>query len=319
MKVIERLPGAGKLKKEIELSEAAARHKRAADAEIAAIIRGDSDRFMLIVGPCSADDPGAMMEYADRLARISKAVRERICIVLRVFTAKPRSSTSGYMGLVHEPNGISAARGLHVDVLTQTGLLTADELLYPAVLPYFDDLVSYFAIGARSVENQEHRLVASGLANAVGMKNPTSGDLQSLVNAVAAAKAPHDYIFCSSWVQSQGNPLAHGILRGGATSNYHMENLLDAHILGLRSVIVDTNHGNSGKNHGRQPNIAINVLESRRQSDVVHKLVKGLMIESYIADGAATRGQQAFGQSITDPCLGIEATEKLIYEIADRV
>jgi 3-deoxy-7-phosphoheptulonate synthase len=312
MKIVASLPNPEELKKEIGPSEEASKRKEAANSEIAAILRGESPKLLLIAGPCSADDPAAVLEYAGRLSRIAEVVRERVCIVLRVFTAKPRSACSGYMGLIHEEGGIPAARRLHLEVFKQTGLPAADELLYPAALPYFDDIVSYFAVGARSSENQEHRLVASGMTVPVGMKNPLSGDLQSLANAVAAAKAPHNFIFGGNRVQSLGNPLAHGILRGGATPNYGAQNLIELHKMGLSAVIVDVNHGNSGKDYTKQPEIAMKVLENR-------SLIKGLMIESYIVEGAESRGKQAFGQSITDPCLGLAATEKLIYEIAEKV
>ena len=318
MQVITKLPNAGELKREIGLGDDTRAQKKAADSEIAAIVQGNCNRLLLIVGPCSADDPAAVTEYADRMARIAKKVRERVCIALRVFTAKPRTACSGYMGLVHEEDGIRAARRLHLAV-QQTGLPTADELLYPATLPYFDDLVSYFAIGARSVENQEHRLVASGIKVPVGMKNPLSGDLAGMANAVAAAKAPHDFIFGVNMVRSTGNALAHGILRGGAVPNYTLDSLQSLHELGLSAVIVDTNHGNSSKDHRRQPEIAMDVLESRRKCPAVRNIVKGLMFESYIVEGAAQREKQAFGQSITDPCLGLADTEKLIYEIADKI
>ncbi|MDR2182631.1 MAG: 3-deoxy-7-phosphoheptulonate synthase [Clostridiales bacterium] len=318
MKILSKLPCAAQLKEEIRLSQDAIGKKEQNDAEIAAILRGDCHRLLLIVGPCSADNPAAVLEYAVRLGKIARDVRERICMAVRVFTAKPRTISCGYMGLVHEDGGIQAARRLHLDVCEQTGLPTADELLYTATLPYFDDIVSYFVIGARSVENQEHRLVASGVAAPVGMKNPLSGDLRGMANAVAAARAPHSFIFGGHMVQSTGNPLAHGVLRGGITTpNYHAENLLAAHNLGLSTVIVDTNHANSGKNHVKQPEIAMDVLKSRRECPVIGGLVKGLMVESYIAEGAEQRGKQAFGQSITDPCLGLAATEELIYEIAD--
>jgi len=319
MKVLSRLPNSEKLKKKLKLSKEAAQSKKQGDEEIAAILRGDCDRLLLIVGPCSADDPAAVLEYAGRLARVAEAVRQRVCVVLRVFTAKPRSTSAGYMGLVHEADGIRAARRLHLAVREQTGLSTADELLYLATLPYFDDIVSYYTIGARSVENQEHRLMASGLAMPVGMKNPLSGDLQAMANAVAAAKTPHDFIFNGYHWLFSGNPLAHGVLRGGNQPNFGDDSLHILHEMGLCAVIVDANHGNSGKDYARQPEIAMQVLESRRHSDIVRGMVKGLMIESYIVEGAESRGRQAFGQSITDPCLGFGDTEKLIYEIADKI
>jgi len=312
MKIVAKLPSVEELKKEMGLSAKIAKSKSQSDDEIAAILRGEDNRILLIVGPCSADDLLAVLEYAGKLARIAENVRERICIVMRVFTAKPRTACSGYMGLMHEENGIEAARRLHLDVRIQTGLPTADELLYPATLPYFDDIVSYFTIGARSSENQEHRLVASGIKVPIGMKNPLSGDLQAMANAISAAKAPHDFIFGGNVVRSEGNPLAHGILRGGDMPNYQEEILHKLNEMGILPLIVDTNHANSGKDHMRQPQIALGVLKNR-------SLIKGLMIESYIADGAAKPGMQVFGQSITDPCLGIDATEKLVYEIADRI
>lgn len=319
MKVIEKLPSVKELKKEVKLSEKAGKNKEHDDSKIVSIIRGESSRFLLIVGPCSADDPAAVLEYAERLSQIAQKVQEQVCIIMRVFTAKPRTACSGYMGLLHERNGIELARRLHLAVRQQADMPTADEMLYPATLPYFDDLVSYFTIGARSSENQEHRLAASGTTIPFGIKNPPSGNLQSMANAIAAAKVSHDFIFDGHTVRSSGNPLAHGILRGGATPNYYIENLIKLHEIGLSAVIIDTNHANSGKNHERQPEIAMQVMESRRKSSVVKSLVKGLMIESYIEEGAAERGKQAFGQSITDPCLGIEATEKLIYKIADKL
>ena len=318
MQVITKLPSAEELKRETGVCKEAGKQKEMTDGEIAAIVRGDCDRLLLITGPCSADDPAAVLEYACKMARIAERVRERVCIVLRVFTAKPRSACSGYMGLVHEADGIRTARRLHLAV-HQMGLPTADEMLYPATLPYFDDIVSYFSIGARSVENQEHRLVASGLTVPVGMKNPLSGDLTGMANAVAAAKAPHDFIFGGNMVQSRGNPLTHGVLRGGVRPNYHRDCLLGLPGLGVSAVIIDTNHANSGKNHARQPEIAMDVLENRRKCPIVRDIVKGLMIESYIVEGATQHGKQAFGQSITDPCLGLAATEKLIYEIADKL
>jgi len=318
MKVIEKLPCAKELKEEIKLSKEVKRHKEMLDGEIAAILRGESNKFLLIVGPCSADDPSAVLEYANKMAKVADVVRERICIVLRVFTAKPRTACSGYMGLIHEMDGIRIARRLHLVVLEQTGLPTADELLYPATLPYFNDIINYFAVGARSSENQEHRLVASGITAPVGIKNPPSGDLRSLANAVTAAKVPHNFIFEGNMVQSCGNSLAHGILRGGIKPNFETKSLLNAKETGLLNVIVDTNHANSGKDYKKQSEIAMHVLENC-QSPILKGFVKGLMIESYIEEGMAERGKQAFGQSITDPCLGFAGTEKLIYKIADKI
>ena len=310
MEIIQKLPSAEEMKCEIALSALAKKKKRARDKEIADILHGIDDRLLLIIGPCSADDSKAAMEYAIRLSKIARAVREHICIIMRVFTAKPRSASCGYLGLVHEPDGLLKARRMHRDISEYTGLPTADELLYPSLLPYYEDLVSYFTIGARSAENQEHRLVASGLALPVGLKNPTSGDMATLHNSVEAAKAPHDFIFDGQLVRTTGNPLAHRVLRGGGSPNYYAADLKLLGHMGYDDMVIDTNHDNSNKNFQKQPEIAMDVLNNRH-------LIKGLMIESYLIEGAAKPGLQAFGQSITDPCLGIDATEKLIYEIAD--
>jgi len=310
MEILEKLPSAAELKQALRLNETARRAKEAADKQIRAIIEGQSDKLLLIAGPCSADNPAAVLEYAHHLSKIAAEVREHIFIILRVFTAKPRSAL-GYMGLVHEPDGLAAARRLHLSVLSETGLPTADELLYPALYPYFEDIVSYFTVGARSVENQEHRLVSSGLTVPVGMKNPVSGNLDSLANAVATARSPHRFIHNGHMVQSPGNPLAHGILRGGSAPNYHPENILALQA----AVLIDTNHANSGKDHTKQPGVAMQVLQSRRQNPVIKTLVRGLMVESYIEDGAG----HLYGQSVTDPCLGLSDTEKLIHDVANSI
>ncbi|MCL2235816.1 MAG: 3-deoxy-7-phosphoheptulonate synthase [Defluviitaleaceae bacterium] len=273
-------------------------------AEIREILCGGDKRLLLVIGPCSAHDPDAVLEYAHRLASLAQEVSDKILIVMRVYTAKPRTDCRGFLGLLHEPEGLHKARKLHLDILEQTGLPTADELLYPALLPYFDDLVSYFAVGARSVENQEHRLVASGIKSPVGMKNPMSGDLAPMYAAISAAKSPHSFIYRNSLVQTGGNPFAHGILRGGTMPNYDEKTLL-----GLSEpVIVDCNHGNSNKNPDCQRSVALDVLKTRKKQP----LVRGLMIESFIEGGKGN----AYGQSITDPCLSFEDTRILILEIA---
>ncbi|MCL2397935.1 MAG: 3-deoxy-7-phosphoheptulonate synthase [Defluviitaleaceae bacterium] len=316
MNIMAKLPSPAELKQTMPLNAASYTAKRAKDDELAQIVAGASDKFLLIVGPCSADDPAAVLEYADRLAKIAQKVQSRIFVVMRVFTAKPRT-LCGYMGLVHEPGGIQAARRLHLDVLAKTGLVTADELLYPAIHPYFDDIISYFTIGARTTESQEHRLLASGIAAPVGIKNPISGDLGVLANAVAAAKAGHSFVYNGHEVRSGGNVLSHAILRGGHAPNYHAENLLQLYNAGVNAVVIDTNHGNSGKDHTKQPAIALEILKMRNKSPIIRKMVKGLMIESYIEEGNAAAHGAAYGRSVTDPCLSLADTEKLIMQIAD--
>ena len=327
MDVVERLPGYAELKAQISLNAVQRKMKEAREAELAKIITGDSNKFLLVVGPCSADDHAAVVEYTIALAKISEKVQDSIFIVPRVFTAKPRTTTTGYMGLIHT-DGIKAVRGLHVDVIKASGLITADDLLYTTAYPYLDDIVSYFVIGARSVENQEHRLVASGIRGPVAMKNPTSGNLSCMVNAVCAARLPHDFFFDGCKMRSSGNPLAHGVLRGfernGVTTpNYYIENLIELDRMqqsagiGNPSVVIDVSHANSGKNHTRQADIALEVLKMRRQNPVARKLVWGLMIESYIEEGSIATHGMAHGRSVTDPCLCLPDTEKLILKIAE--
>jgi len=277
-------------------------------ADIADIICGRDDRFLLIVGPCSAHDTKAVLEYAARLARLADDVADKIVVAARVYTAKPRSATLGYMGLVHEVDGLFKARKLHLDV-SQIGLATADELLYPSLLPYFDDVVSYFSIGARSVENQEHKLVASGVDVPVGIKNPLSGCLDTLRAAVAAVKASHDFIFRDGFVRTAGNAFAHGVLRGGIAPNYKQAQFLDI------PLIIDTNHGNSGKNHLAQIDVAMDVMGLRKDN----MQIKGLMIESFIEGGAQDVDGGIFGKSITDPCLSWDDTRELVLRIADML
>jgi len=321
MNVIAELPLADEIKIGVPVSASLAGYKASCDAELASILLGESDRFLLIVGPCSADDPAAVLEYATGLAKIAQAT-PRIHVVMRVFTAKPRTTTTGYMGLIHD-KGVEAARRLHLDVLATSGLTTADELLYPSLYPYFSDIVSYFAIGARSCENQEHRLVASGINAAVAVKNPLSGYLAAMVNAVFAAKQPQEFIFGGNVVKSSGNPLVHGVLRGCERPNYHAANLLEVADMFAKAgvdspaLIIDTNHGNSGKNHAAQPKIALEVMQMRRNHPQIRRLVRGLMIESYIEEGCTAAHGKAFGRSITDPCLSLVATADLISAIHD--
>lgn len=321
------------------VAEKAAAVKQETDKKIADIISGESDKLLLIIGPCSADREDTVFEYCSRLRKVQDEVKDKIIIVPRVYTNKPRTTGDGYKGMLHQPDpnekpdpfkGILAIRQLHARVLTELGLSTADEMLYPANYRYLSDLMSYVAVGARSVENQEHRLVSSGITVPVGMKNPTSGDLSVMMNAITAAHHSHEFIYRGWDVETTGNPLAHAILRGyvnkhgEAIPNYHYEDL--AHLCELYgksglenpACIVDTNHSNSGKKYLEQPRIAKEVLHSMRHNDDIRKMVKGFIIESYLIDGAQKIGSDEIpGCSITDPCIGWEKTEKLIFDIAD--
>ncbi len=312
--------------------------KKKNDEEVRRVFKGESDKLVLIVGPCSADREDSVVEYISRLRPLQDKVKDKIVIVPRIYTNKPRTTGIGYKGMLHQSDphcppdilkGLLAIRRLHVKVLKNTGFSGADEMLYPENHRYLGDVLSYVAVGARSVENQQHRLVSSGLDMPVGMKNPTSGDLSVMLNAITAAQVPHVFNFGGWEVSTGGNPLAHAILRGfvnryGQTSpNYHYEDLSalceEYQKSGLKNpaVIVDVNHSNSGKKYLEQIRISKEILHSTRHSSDIFKLVKGLMIESYIEDGCQKVGEDVFGKSITDPCLGWEKTEKLILEIAD--
>jgi len=298
---------------------------------IARVLKGRSDKLLLIVGPCSADDPDAVLEYASGLARVAARVQEKLIIIPRVFTGKPRTMSAGYMGLVHENDGIRAARRLHIDVLLSTGLTTADDLLYPSLLPYFDDVVGYFVVGARSVENQEHRLVASGINVGVGLKNPSSGNLGVLTNAISSVQSHHSFLFNGHRVRTSGNSLAHAVLRGvtsvdgKASPNYSSASLLalrDAYSaagIANPTAIIDANHANSGKDYKMQAKIAIEVMKMRKNSPAIHEMVKGLMIESYLLEGNVATDGEAYGRSITDPCMSLADTEDLIFQIAEML
>ena len=315
--------------------------KAARDAEIKAIFEGKCNKLLLIIGPCSADSEDAMLDYATRLAGVQEKVKEQILIIPRVYTNKPRTIGDGYKGMLHQPDpskesdllrGIIAIRKIHIDVLRETGLSTADEMLYPENHRYLSDLLSYVAVGARSVEDQQHRLTASGLDIPCGMKNPTGGDLSIMMNSITAAQHPHAFIYRGWEVESTGNAYAHAILRGYVNKhgeslpNYHFEDL--AHTAQLYrehpdlknpAVLVDTNHANSAKRYAEQPRIAKEVLHSMQCSEEIRRLVKGLMIESYLEDGAQKIGEGTYGKSITDPCLGWNATERLILDLAETL
>ncbi|MDL4842628.1 3-deoxy-7-phosphoheptulonate synthase [Aquibacillus rhizosphaerae] len=318
-----------------KLSGEALKHKERRDKELNAIIKGEDDRLLLVIGPCSSDNEEAVLEYARRLAKLQEEVKDKIFIVMRVYTAKPRTNGDGYKGLIHQPdskgspsliNGIKAVRELHYKVITETGLTTADEMLYPENLPLIDDLVSYHAIGARSVENQQHRFVASGIDAPTGMKNPTSGNLNVMFNGIYAAQHAQNFLFNYAEVETEGNPLAHAVLRGGVNEygknipNYYTENLLDAikfyEKMHLENpfIMIDTNHNNSGKQYLEQIRIVRQILINREWNKQIKKYVRGFMIESYIEEGRQEEPIE-FGKSITDPCLGWESTKELIYEI----
>ncbi len=335
-----KLPVPLDVKTSFPVSEQMAAVKSKRDEEINAAFEGKSEKFILVIGPCSADLREPVLEYISRLRRVADEVQDKLIIIPRIYTNKPRTSGQGYMGMLHQPDpdekpdifkGIVALRDLHMTALRDYGFSCADEMLYPENHRYLSDLLSYVSVGARSVENQQHRLTASGVGIPVGMKNPTSGDLSVMMNAIKSAQLSHTFLYRGWEVESEGNPYAHSILRGyigenvESVSNYHYDDLVklielyDNSGLLNPSVIVDTNHNNSGKNYLAQTDIALDVIESRNRNTDIRKLVKGLMIESYLEDGVQDVGGHCFGKSITDPCLGWEKTEKLIFKIADRL
>lgn len=340
MEFIRKLPIPKDIKAEYPVTEEMTAAKAARDAEIKAIFEGKSDKLTVIIGPCSADCEESVLEYLHRLRVLADKVSDKLVIIPRIYTGKPRTTGDGYKGMIHQPNpaekpdllkGIIAIRELHLRALRDTGFSCADEMLYPENHRYLNDLLSYVAVGARSVEDQHHRMTASGFEIPVGMKNPTSGDLSVMMNSVTAGRHSHDFIYRGWEVHTHGNPLVHAILRGYVDSrgntfaNYHYEDLVKtAELFGERSlinpaVIVDTNHANSGKKYDEQPRIAKDVLFSCRKNPEIKKIVKGLMIESYLEDGCQKIGEGVFGKSITDPCLGWEKTERLLFEIADMI
>jgi len=336
-KYLRKIPTPDTITGEMPLEPALKKAKELRDKEIISIFEGKSKKFLVIIGPCSADDEDAVCEYVSRLAKLQAEVADKIVLVPRVYTNKPRTTGQGYKGMLHQPDpmeepniaeGVRALRRLHIRIIRESGLTAADEMLYPGNYPYLEDLLSYVAIGARSVENQEHRLTVSGLDIPVGMKNPTSGDLNVMLNSVQAAQLPHIFIYNGYEVKTAGNRYAHCILRGAINHygrnipNYHYEDLvLLAEMYRARdllnlSIIVDTNHANSNKVYQEQPRIAMEVLNSIKKSTVLKNMVKGLLIESYIAEGSQDVSGKTFGQSITDPCLGWEDSRKLILQLA---
>ena len=330
--------GPEEIKKAYPLDEESKKQKELNDKALEKIFKGEDDRLLLIIGPCSADREDAVLDYCKRLKKLYEEVKDEIFIIPRVYTNKPRTTGEGYKGLLHQPNpnadvdmvkGVIAVRKMHMDVLKETGFSTADEMLYPDNFTYLSDVLSYHAVGARSVENQEHRLVASGVNGPIGMKNPTSGDYKVMLNSVNAAQHPHKFIYRGYEVETTGNELAHCILRGytnkhgDSNPNYHYEDIL--RLINMYSedkyhnpaIIVDCNHNNSGKKFEEQIRIAKEVLHSTRHNPLIYKYVKGLMIESYLEDGCQPVDGGIYGKSITDPCLGWEKTEKLVREIYD--
>ncbi len=338
MNFVCKLPIPKDIKEQYPLTKQATEIKEKRDKEIRDIFEGKERKLILVIGPCSADNEDSVMDYISRLVPVQEKVKDKILIIPRIYTNKPRTTGDGYKGMLHQPDpnaaadlikGIVAIRKLHMRALNETGFSCADEMLYPENHRYLSDILSYVAVGARSAENQQHRLTASGLKVPVGMKNPTGGDLGVMMNSVTAGQHSHDFIYRGWEVKSYGNDLTHAILRGYVDEkgvsypNYHYEDLLklcqlyNERELKNPAVIVDTNHANSGKKYLEQPRIAKEVLHSCRHNSDIDKIVKGFMIESYIEDGTQKIGEGCYGKSITDPCIGWDKTERLIYDLAD--
>ena len=337
---VKKLPIPVEIREQYPVSDTCAKIKAERDAMIKDVFTGDSDKFLAIIGPCSADNEEAVLDYTSRLAKVQEKIKDKIIIVPRVYTNKPRTTGEGYKGMLHQPDpekapdmlaGLISIRKMHMDVLANTGLSTADEMLYPENYRYLSDILSYVAVGARSVEDQQHRFTVSGMDVPAGMKNPTSGDLSVMLNSIIAAQQEQSFIYRGWEVNTSGNPLAHAILRGAVNKhgqcipNYHYEdlqllfNLYSKRDLVNRAVIVDANHSNSAKKYAEQIRIVKEVLHSRRHSSDIAGLVKGVMIESYIEPGSQKIGEGVYGKSITDPCLGWDESERLLLEMADML
>ena len=338
MEFLRKLPIPREVKEQFPLSDKVKKIKEERDQTIKNIFAGKDNRLLLIIGPCSADNEDAVLDYISRLRKVQDKVIDKVYIIPRIYTNKPRTTGAGYKGMLHQPNpeektdmlkGIIAIRQMHTRAIEETGFTCADEMLYPENHRYLSDLLSYVAVGARSVENQQHRLTASGLGLPTGMKNPTGGDLTVMMNSIIAGQSGHTFLYRGWEVQTKGNPYTHAILRGYVDKfgrnmpNYHYEDLQNVFELYAErdlanpAVIIDTNHSNSGKKFEEQIRISKDVLHSCKVSDDIRKLVKGLMIESYIEDGCQKVGEHCYGKSITDPCLGWEKSEKLIYDLAE--
>lgn len=338
--LIKQIPEPEEIKNKYPVPEGFSEKKKAFDEEVKEIITGESDKMLVIIGPCSADNEDAVLDYTQRLRDVQDKVYEKLLIIPRVYTNKPRTTGTGYKGMLHQPDpekasdllsGLIAIRNMHLHVMENTGFMTADEMLYPENAWYLDDVLSYIAVGARSVENQQHRLVASGFDVPVGMKNPTSGDFSVMLNSVVAAQSHQSFMYRNWEVKTPGNPLTHTIIRGAVNKhgqnipNYHYEDLIRLYKMYMDrelanpAVIIDSNHSNSGKQYKEQIRIVKEALHSRRGSEDIMRIVKGFMIESYIEPGCQKVGNGVYGQSITDPCLGWEDTEKLLREMAELI
>lgn len=340
LQYVKEAPSPEEILKQFPLPEEHKKWKEQRDREIARVFTGESSKFIVIIGPCSADNEDAVCDYVNRLAVMQEKVDDKLLIIPRIYTNKPRTTGEGYKGMVHQPDpekapdlceGLIAIRKMHLRAIAETGLFAADEMLYPENYEYLSDVLSYVAIGARSVENQQHRLTVSGIDVPCGMKNPTSGDLSVMMNSCIAAQSGHTYLYRGYEVKTSGNPLTHTILRGAVNdrgqsiSNYHYENIMRVHKMYEKldllnpAIIVDANHANSGKLYYEQPRIVEEILHNRRINDTIHSLVKGVMVESYIEAGSQKIHDHVYGKSITDPCLGWDETEKLLYRMADLV
>ena len=338
---IKKLPTPQEIREKYPLSEELAAIKKARDEEIRKVFTGESDKFLVIIGPCSADNEEAVLDYAGRLAKVNEKVGDKLILIPRIYTNKPRTTGEGYKGMMHQPDpekkpdllaGLLAIRKMHIHAIQTSGMTCADEMLYPENYRYLSDILSYVAVGARSVEDQQHRLTVSGMDVPAGMKNPTSGDLSVMINSVIAAQGSHSFIYRTWEVKTSGNPLAHTILRGATNKhgnsvpNYHYEDIQlllekynETHLVNP-ATIIDANHSNSGKKYEQQIRIVKDVLHTRRCSKDIESLVKGVMIESYLEPGNQKIGcgTHVYGKSITDPCLGWDQTERLIYDIAEE-
>ena len=328
------------IKEAYPISEEIKAVKQKRDQQIKDVFTGNSDKFLVIVGPCSADNEDSVLDYVNRLAKVQDKVSDKLILIPRIYTNKPRTTGEGYKGIVHQPDpekkpdlheGLVAMRKMHIRAIEETHLTAADEMLYPENWPYLEDILSYVAIGARSVEDQQHRITVSGFDIPAGMKNPTSGDLSVMLNSCVAAQAKHTFLYRGWEVKTDGNPLAHTILRGAVNkhgqniSNYHYEDLLlllnlySERNLANPATIVDANHANSSKCYYEQPRIVKEILHNRTINPDIEKLVKGVMIESYIEEGNQSVHEKIYGKSITDACIGWDTTERLLYDIAERV
>lgn len=335
---MKKLPSPSVIREQYSLPDKLKALKKERDAAIGAVIAGADDRFLVIIGPCSADNEDSVCDYVSRLTAVQEKVKDKLIIIPRIYTNKPRTTGEGYKGIASQPDpekapdmveGLIAMRKMHIRAIEESGLTCADEMLYPENWGYVEDLLSYVAIGARSVEDQQHRLTVSGFDVASGMKNPTSGDFAVMLNSVYAAQHPHHFVYRGHEVETTGNPLTHVVLRGAvskhgnSTQNYHYEDLIRLHEMYDKmelvnpAAVVDVNHSNSGKQYKEQIRIVKEVMHNRQVSDDIHRLVKGVMIESYIEEGCQKIGDHIYGKSITDPCLGWEDSEQLVYTIAE--